>query len=79
MTSIGAAWESYRREVVPGDAPAVQVQECRRAFYAGAKATLGVLLVIGDDAVGEDDGVAIIEALHEESRAFMRDVLQGLA
>jgi hypothetical protein len=29
-------WNSYRREVIPSDAPAIQIEECRRAFYAGA-------------------------------------------
>lgn len=31
-------WLSYRREVVPPQAGEVQVEECRRAFYAGALA-----------------------------------------
>ena len=29
-------WSSYRREVIPAAAPAGQVEDCRRAFYAGA-------------------------------------------
>lgn len=33
--AIAAQWESYRSGVMPAAAPAVQVEECRRAFYAG--------------------------------------------
>jgi len=33
---INDAWESYRDGVLPKDAPQVQVDECRKAFYAGA-------------------------------------------
>lgn len=79
MTTVAAFWESYRREVLPANAPAVQVQECRRAFYAGVKATLAVLLEIGDDSVSEDQGVELIERLHDECRVFTADVLEGRA
>jgi hypothetical protein len=33
---IREAWESYRRMVVPKNAPAVQVSECELAFFSGA-------------------------------------------
>jgi hypothetical protein len=36
-------WNSYSQAVMPRDASAVQIQECRRAFYAGAQALMGVL------------------------------------
>lgn len=36
--TIAQMWESYRRAVVPRDAPDVQIQETRRAFYAGCQA-----------------------------------------
>jgi hypothetical protein len=79
VTTVAAFWERYRREVLPVTAPAIQVQECRRAFYAGVKAMLAVLLEIGDDAVSEDEGVELIERLHEECRVLVADVLEGRA
>jgi hypothetical protein len=36
MTRVFDVWTNYRRDVIPVDAHAVQVEECRRAFYAGA-------------------------------------------
>lgn len=33
---IFADWQSYARDVVPPGAGEIQVEECRRAFYAGA-------------------------------------------
>ena len=38
--TIGEQWESFRKEYVPADAGPVQVTETRRAFYAGAAASL---------------------------------------
>ena len=35
---IGEEWSSYQAEVVPAEAPDVQREECKRAFYAGAQA-----------------------------------------
>ena len=36
LPTVASAFESYRREVIPAAASDVQVEECRRAFYAGA-------------------------------------------
>lgn len=70
---IGEGWESYRAGVVPFDAPAVQVRETRKAFYAGAWAALNLLLELGRDSLSEDEGARALEALHEECRAFSAD------
>lgn len=40
---IAEQFDSYRREVIPANAPMVQVEECRRAFYAGTAALIGIL------------------------------------
>lgn len=79
MDTIAAFWESYRREVLPADAPDIQVQECRRAFYAGAKAVVAIVTEIGDDSVTEDQGLDILTGLHEECRTFVADVMRGRA
>jgi hypothetical protein len=44
MTTVQAAWESYRRKVIPIAASDTQVQETRRAFYAGAQMLLQAIL-----------------------------------
>lgn len=41
---IQEKFDSYRREVIPQDAPLVQVVECRRSFYAGAQALMGIVM-----------------------------------
>lgn len=33
---IEEGWSSYREMVIPKDAPEVQINECRQAFFAGA-------------------------------------------
>ncbi len=37
MNPIAEAWKGYRQDVVPKNASQVQVLECRRAFFAGAR------------------------------------------
>ena len=59
-------WDSFARAVLPEGCPAVQRQETRRAFYAGADALLhGVLQPIaaeGEEATAEDlDAMANLE------------------
>lgn len=77
LPSIRDAWQSYREHVLPPDAPSVQVQECRRAFYAGAHSVLCVVTAIGDDSVSEDQGLDTLTALHEENDRFLADVKAG--
>lgn len=57
----------------------VQLRETRRAFYAGASHVLAVLFDLGDDAVSEDDGAKVLEALTQEYKNFAIDVKNGRA
>ena len=76
-TRIASQWDSYRRDVVPARAPLIQLQETRRAFYAGAWAALQLLAAVSSDDVSEDAGAAYIESLHQECRDFVASMLRG--
>jgi hypothetical protein len=69
--TIGELWASYQAEVVPAAAPAVQREECKRAFYAGAQ---GMFSVVLEATVAEDEDVceARLEALVREMQDFLR-------
>lgn len=74
------AWLSYAREVLPHDAPFVQVIECRRAFYAGARALQAAVngAISGGPNVTAAD-VDVMQSLHEELEGFNADVKAGRA
>lgn len=72
--TLAEAWKTYREMAVSPTAGPTQVHETKKAFYAGAAVCLMVLQRIGDDDISEDLGVAIIERLHQESRAFVEAV-----
>lgn len=76
---VKAGWRTYAEHVLPTEALPVQMQETRRAFYAGARYLLGVLEGIGDNAVSEDSGVAILESIAAELTRFLNDVEAGRA
>jgi hypothetical protein len=69
-------WRSYRARVVPADAPAVQVVECRRAFYAGAQALRAEFCQMMDDPRRREVEILAIEV---EIDQFGRDVKAGVA
>lgn len=77
METVQQAFESYLREVVPVDASAIQIQECRRAFYGGALSMLSTLMALGEDSITEDQGIDIIEARVQECLAFLEYVKTG--
>jgi len=79
-STVRDAWNSYRASVMPANAPPVQIQECRRAFYAGMEclmvAIMGGLDPGSDATEGDLDYVA---ALHQELLNFAQDVRAGRA
>lgn len=79
MNTIQDQWNLFEATVLPKDAPDIQKQEMRRAFYAGAEAMARIQFAIGDKAVSEDAGVQILEGCHEELRSFASEVAQGKA
>jgi hypothetical protein len=79
MKFIQQAFESYRKDVIPADALDVQVQECRRAFFAGVQShiAIGELLSDGDGSTTND--MAIVIAIDAEMREFAESVKAGRA
>lgn len=63
---VAAMYEVYRRNVMPPDAPAIQVLECKRAFFAGARSLLDLLMAAadaGDEITARDEEImAAIDA-----------------
>lgn len=71
MDTMQQRWQSYRDDVIPKDASAVQINECRLAFYAGAIAALNVTLTVAD--MTEEEGFSALESVHTELSEFARD------
>jgi len=77
--TVADGFASYWRSVVPAGAPDVQVQECRRAFYAGAWAMYCALVIHTAD-LSDADGERYLEALRRGLRRGTqrrRDRLRG--
>lgn len=77
---IGASWREYRTRVIPLEAPPIQATECRRAFYAGAQALLGILLAVmepGTEPTTAD--LRTMDEIADELTAFSRAVRDGRA
>jgi hypothetical protein len=73
-------WETFRQEVVPPDASSIQVRETRRAFYAGAKMLLGLILTsFAPGTEAEESDLDLMDQIDQELRAFLDDVAAGRA
>jgi len=79
MNTIQRHWDAYLAMVVPVDAPPVQIQETRRAFYAGAEAMMCINRAIGEPGIAENDAVKMMEGCATELRSFSDDVANGKA
>jgi hypothetical protein len=73
LLTIREAWLSYQRQVIPSNASDAQIVGSRFAFYAGAAVMFEMLSTVGEHVVSEDAGVAFIEALNQELRAFVAE------
>lgn len=68
---IAEAFEAFRMDVIPVNAPPVQVEECRKAFYAGATALLyGVMSDLDEGPEATDADTAILDGVAKELHAF---------
>jgi hypothetical protein len=68
--SIGEGWASYLAAVMPAGAGAVQIEETKRAFYAGAAAMFGDMLTAAE--LDEDPAAALLEAFDRELADYLR-------
>jgi hypothetical protein len=73
-------WQNYMRNVMPPDAPALQVQETRRGFYAGAQGLLGIVMKFLDpDTEPTDADLERFSKVVDELQRFADDVMAGKA
>lgn len=73
-------WDSFARAVLPKDAPAVQRQEMRRAFYAGAQGILhGVIAALAAESEPTDEDLCVMANLEIELSEFAESVRKGRA
>ncbi|WP_422930099.1 hypothetical protein [Singulisphaera sp. PoT] len=77
--SLRSEWESYRRQVIPADAPMIQLVEMRRAFYAGSAAAFGILCQISRGDLSEAEEGARLDSLGCELEAFGQALKDGKA
>ena len=70
-STIGEQWASYVDKVIPAAAPAVQLEECKRAFYAGAQAMFAAVLEAVEPE-HDDECEARLESLEREMLDFLR-------
>lgn len=65
-------WKAYREQAVSSDAPMVQVEETRNAFYGGAAVVLMTLAEIEKPDVSQELAVRILEGMQDEVTDFIR-------
>lgn len=75
---IATAWRRYLTRVIPRSAPPTQITESRRSFYAGAYSLLVLLREVNDEMT-DDAGVALLQSVDDELRAFAIRVAEGRA
>jgi hypothetical protein len=77
---IQEQWNDYLTRVLPKDASAIQRQETKRAFYAGAHSILmGVVAAVSPGDEPTDADIQILEDIQAEAEAFAADVKAGRA
>jgi hypothetical protein len=80
MKRLEKVWLTYRHFVIPKDAPAVQVSESRRAFYAGADGLLNEILGMLDaDSEPTPADILKMEEISQELKDFALAVQNGAA
>lgn len=80
LNTIAQQYEQLVKAAMPPGASDIQRSESKRMFYAGAGAVLNMMLyTIAHPNISEAAGVQMIDGLHKEVAAFMREVQAGRA
>jgi hypothetical protein len=74
---LDAVWDDYRKMVVPTDAGPHQIEETRRAFYAGAACVMGFFSEMTDSDLDPIEGTAAVESLHLQLETFLESIPGG--
>lgn len=73
MNTIQEKWESFLN-VIPKDAPKVQIRMMKQAFYAGSFSVLDIQMQISQDHISEDAAVQVLEGLHCELADYIDEI-----
>lgn len=80
MKSIEQEWLSFSAMIFDKVNPAPnQVDEMRKAFFAGAWAMLCAVKRIGEPDISETAGMQYLEARQQEGERFYRDLITAYA
>lgn len=77
MIDIEQEWKDFAAKVLPEDAPPIQRQEMRRAFFAGFQLSLVGLSDLS--AQDEDRAMEALEDMHRQCHEFAARVEMGVA
>jgi hypothetical protein len=72
---IEEQWNEFRRSVLSKDAPQIQIDEMRKAFFAGVVALFGH--VLGNLSEGNDvkeQDLQMMASIHEELEEFRDEI-----
>ena len=68
---IEAGWIGYRLAVMSPNAPPIQLQECKQAFFAGAQHLFSSLMTVLDPgAEPTESDLRRMDSMHIELQAF---------
>lgn len=68
---IEAGWVSLRLAAIPPNAPAIQLQEMRLAFMAGAQHLFASMIgMLDEDREPTEDDMKRMDLIHQELEAF---------
>jgi len=72
---IEAGWVGLRLAAIPLDAPAVQLNEMRMAFMAGAQHLFASIMgMLDEDAEPTDADLKRMDMIHEELEAYAKEL-----
>lgn len=73
---LGARWLAFAKEAIPLDAPSIQTQEMRRAFYAGASIMFELLTSLPEE-MSEEETCNMFSELEQECINFLSRIGKG--
>ena len=68
-------WNQFYRQVIPADAPEIQITETRRAFFAGA---CSAFYLIARTDISDDETIQTLDDLRDEFNLYKERLKSGV-
>jgi hypothetical protein len=79
LKTVAENWDQFKRQTIPKNAPELQIEEMKKAFYSGAFSIMHMQRDLAEKYADDDDAcIKFITTWHQECADFFKTVIVNI-